>query len=135
MNHRAFIIVAFLLAASTAVADDSRKGGPRGPDIDQLAIVLEMDDYQKQEFERITTEHREAAKARREAMRESGERPDRETMKAAREAMRADLRAQLGTVLTAEQLVKLDALQEMHRDKRPGKNKRSRPADDDADES
>lgn len=119
MTYRNLVVIALTLIAGTALADGPRHGGHRGPDFDQLAIVLELDDYQKQEFERIVTEHRQAAMERREAHRASGERPDRETMQAMREQMHANLRTQLETVLTAEQLEKFDALKAMRGDRRP----------------
>lgn len=117
--HRQLIVIALTLIAGTALADGPRHGGMRGPDVDNLAIVLELDDYQKQEVERIMTGHHEAAKARREAHRAAGQRPDRETIVAEREQMQANLRAQLETVLSAEQLEKLDALRAMRGDRPP----------------
>lgn len=119
MTYRTLAIVALTLTAGTALADCPRQGGMRGPDTDNLAIVLELDDQQKQQFEQIMGEHRAAADARREAHRASGERPDRETIEATREQMRASLRAQLETVLSAEQLEKFDALRAMRGDRPP----------------
>lgn len=122
MNYRALFVIATVLAMGTAVA-----GGPHhqgGPNIERLAILLDLDDYQAQEVERIMTEHREAAEAKREEFRASGERPDRETIEAHREEMRASLRAELETVLTAEQLEKLDVLHEMRGDRRAHKQGR-----------
>ena len=99
MTYRTLAIVALTLATGTAFADCPRQGGMRGPDTDNLAIVLELDDQQKQQFEQIMSDHRAAAEARREAHRASGERPDRETIEATREQMRASLRAQLDDLL------------------------------------
>lgn len=119
MTYRTLAVVALTLIAGTALADGPRQGGMRGPDVDNLAIILELDDYQKQEFERIMTEHHQAAMERREAHRASGERPDRETMQAMREQMHSNLRTQLETVLSAEQLEKFDALKAMRGDRPP----------------
>ena len=128
MKYRALLIIASVLVAGTAVAAGPHaKGGPPGPDIDKLAILLDLNDGQKQELDRIFTEQREAVEAKREAFRASGERPDRETVEASREAMRASTRAQLETVLTPAQLEKLDVLHEMRGDRRehhPGKHRR-----------
>ena len=135
MTYRVLLIVAALLAMGTAAADHHDKGGMRGPNMDRLATVLELDDSQKSEVERIMTEHRAAAQAQREAFRASGERPDRETIEAHREAMRASLRADLEGVLTAEQLEKLDALHEMRdemRDTKREQRQRRQDADSDA---
>lgn len=124
MNYRELVVIALTLIAGTALADGPRHDGMRGPDMDNLAIVLELDDHQKQEFERTMTAHHEAARARREAHRASGQRPDRETMEAERQQMQAGLRAQLETFLSAEQLEKLDALRAMRGDRPPRGHKR-----------
>lgn len=123
MTYRTPLILALTLIAGTALADCPRQGGMRGPDVDNLAVVLELNDQQKQDFERIMSEHHAAAQARREAHRASGQRPDPETREATREQMQASLRAQLETVLSAEQLEKLDALQAMRGDRRPRHHK------------
>ena len=123
MTYRTLIVVTLTLIAGTALAEGPRPDGMRGPDLDKLAIVLELDDFQKQEFGRIMSEHHEAAMARREAYRASGERPDRETIEATREQMQASLRAQLETVLSAEQMEKLDALRAMRGERPPRHHK------------
>ena len=133
MTHRLALFVVLILAMGTAGADGMRHKGPQGPDMDNLAILLDLDDHQKQEVERIMTEHRAAAEARREAHRASGERPDRETMEAQREAMRAGLQSELATVLSPAQLEKLDALREMRRDRQPRRHERRDIASDVAD--
>ena len=117
MKNLALLIVAAMLAMGIAVADEPPH--PRGPNIEQLATLLDLDDYQAQELERIMTEHRAAAEAKRDAYRASGERPDRATVEADREQMRESLRAELSTVLTAEQLEKFDALHEMRGNRPP----------------
>lgn len=127
MTNRILVIVAALLAMGTAVADGPRHAG--GPDIEQLTTLLELDAYQAQEVERIMTAHREAAKARRDEFRAAGERPDRETVQAHRQEMRASLQAELATVLSADQLAKLDALHEMRGKRPPRGHKRRPPAD------
>lgn len=124
MNYRALVIVASLLAMGTATADDHAQGGKRGPDVDRLATALELDDTQKQEVERIIAEHRAIADAMREEIRASGERPDRAIIQAHREEMRTSFRAELATVLTAEQLDKLDAMREQRRESRPTRRHR-----------
>ncbi|MEJ2298765.1 MAG: hypothetical protein P8X94_09770 [Woeseiaceae bacterium] len=132
MTQRFALFAVLILAMGTAGADGLRHKGPDGPDIDSLAILLDLDDYQKQEVERIMTEHRAAAEARREAFRASGERPDPETIKAQREAMRANLQTELATVLSPEQLEKLDTLREMRRDRHPRKHRRHDVMTDDS---
>lgn len=127
MNYRTLVVVALTLVAGTALADGPRPGGMRGPDIDNLAIILELNDQQKQEVEKIMSAHHEAAMARREAHRAAGERPDRETIEAEREQMRADLHARLQTVLSAEQLEKLDAMRAMRGDRPPRHHKHHEP--------
>ena len=122
MTYRTLLIVAAVLAMGTAAADGPRR--PDGPNIERLAVLLDLDDYQAQEVDRIMSEHRQAAEAKREAHRASGERPDRETIRAEREQMREALRTELATVLSAEQLEKLDVLREMRGDRHPRRHPR-----------
>ncbi len=126
MNYRTLATIAFLFIMGTALAEGPRP--PGGPNIDQLTTLLDLDAYQAQEVERIMTEHREAAEAQREAFRTADERPDRETVQAQRKELKASLRSELETVLTADQLKKLDVLHEMRGKHHPRKNRSHPPA-------
>jgi len=96
-------------AAVTAGAQWGRRGGDRpGAALAQL----ELSDTQKEQLKAMRTEHREAM----QALRDSGERPDRETV----EALRAEQREDLAEILTEEQLAQLEEL----RDSRFGHGRR-----------
>ena len=124
MTYRTLVIVALTLIAGTALADGPRHGGMQGPNVDKLAIILDLNDQQKQEVEQIMTAHHEAAMARRDAHRASGQRPDPATIDAEREQMQANLHSQLANVLSAEQLEKFDAMRAMQGDRPPRHHKR-----------
>jgi hypothetical protein len=113
MNRFIPIVAVLGLASGIAVAQPPE--GPRGGalDIERLAILLDLDAYQKGEVERVLEEQRAARLAAREERAASGERPTREEMFAQREEARAALRSQLQNILTEQQLTKLDVLTEM----------------------
>jgi len=91
MKHSRFAVALLLASSAVAVAQSPPPGPPPrgGPPIEALAKELGLDDTQKAEVKRIFDEHR----AR----------------------MDTDLRQQLATVLTAEQLAKFDAIRKEHR--------------------
>ena len=69
-----------------------RRGG--GPDVERLAVVLDLSDEQKAQLETLFQEQR----AEREAIRE---------------AMREQMRTKMAGVLDEQQIAKLEALREM----------------------
>lgn len=98
------------LASSVALAEGPASAP--GPDMDRMALLLDLDDYQKTEVEKVLQEHHEQLRAEREAALASGERPSREEMKAKREQYQQELRTKLSGVLNETQLNKFDALTE-----------------------
>ena len=114
MNRLTPIIAVLGLAAGAASAQPP--GQPPGGrfDFDDLAILLDLDAYQKGEVERVFTEQREAQRAAREqrAAAEEAERPSREEMLALREQRREELFSKLQNTLTEQQLTKLKILLE-----------------------
>jgi hypothetical protein len=113
------VIAALGLAAGAANAQPP--GLPLGGrfDLDNLATLLDLDPYQKNEVERVMTEQREALRAERDARRGTstdapapGERPSRDEMFARREQTRAQLFDNLKNTLTEQQLAKLKILME-----------------------
>ena len=106
--------VVYAVAISTVVAGIAMAQPPgRAEHMDRMAILLDLDEYQKTEVQRIMQEQRETARAAREAMRESGERPSREERAARREQMREATMTQLQAVLRPEQITKFEVLREM----------------------
>jgi hypothetical protein len=118
MKRFTLLVAAVGLAAGAALAQPP-PGPPAGGrfDLDELAILLDLDAYQKGEVERVLGERRAAMQAEREAMRaareanaESGERPSRDEMRARREQNRDELFGKLQNTLTEQQLTKLKIL-------------------------
>lgn len=99
----------------TAALADAPARPDRGGHIDRLAVLLDMNDYQKTEVEKIFQDQREQMRAARQQARASGTRPSREDMRAAHQQARADLDARLASVLDSSQLNKLAVLKEMQR--------------------
>ncbi|RPI58132.1 MAG: hypothetical protein EHM50_11075 [Lysobacterales bacterium] len=115
MKRLNLVLAVFGLAAGAASAQ------PFGPppegrfDIDDLAILLDLDAYQKGELDRVLTEQREALRAERDrAPREqsaaSDERRSREDMRSRRDANREELLGKLRNTLTEQQITKLRIL-------------------------
>jgi hypothetical protein len=114
MRHLNTLIVCALLGATSASAQPPegppRHGGPG--DIDRLAVLLDLDAYQKDQVQRILNEQREQLQAQRKAHEESGERPSFEEMHAAREQAYNDTLTKLQSVLTELQITKFKLLTE-----------------------
>lgn len=88
-----------------------------GPDssqrMDRLALLLDLDAYQKTELEKVLKEQHEKMRSEREAARASGaSRPSREEMAAKRDQYKQELHTQLSGFLNETQLKKFDALHE-----------------------
>jgi hypothetical protein len=119
MNGIKYLIVVFGLAAGAASAQPPGPppGGPGGPGgIERLAVLLDLDAYQKGEVERVLKEQREAMIAAR-PQRDSGERPSFEEMRTRREALEQETLTKLQSVLTEQQITKFKLLAEG-----PGRN-------------
>jgi hypothetical protein len=87
-------------------------GGP--PDIERIAILLDLDPYQKGEVQRVLTTQREAMKAERQQHAASGDRqrPSFEEMQARRQQNEDAVVGQLKNVLSDTQITKLKVLME-----------------------
>ena len=107
-------LVAVLFATAGAALGQPPPGLPAGGpfDIERLAILLDLDAYQKNEVERVLQEQRDARIAAREQLAESGERPAPEELHAQREQSREALFSQLQNTLTELQITKLKILME-----------------------
>ena len=118
--------VIYAIALSTVVTGIAMAQPPeRAEHMDRMAVLLDLDEYQKTEVQRILQEQRETAQAAREATRESGQRPTREERAAQREQMRDATMTQLQAVLRPEQITKFEVLTEMARDRgRGGRGRR-----------
>jgi hypothetical protein len=113
-------VIALTAAAAVNAQPPGPFGGPRF-DMDDLAVLLDLDTYQKGEVARILKEQREAMRATRERVMDSDERPSREQIEAMREQNRAALISKLQAVLTEPQITKFKVLAERPRGRRgPG---------------
>jgi hypothetical protein len=99
-----------LLLAGTVSAQPPGPPPRGGFDIERMAVLLDLDDYQKTEVERILNEQRDARAAMRQQRADGGERPSREEMEAHRSQMRDGMLMQLQSVLNQTQLEKFEAL-------------------------
>lgn len=103
------------LTSSVALAQTPAPAAP-GPDanrMDRMALLLDLDSYQKTEVEKILKSHHEKMRGEFEAARASGAtRPSRDEMEAKREASQQELRTQLSGVLNETQMKKFEALHE-----------------------
>lgn len=122
---QATVLALAWLASSVALAQAPATSTP-GPDakrMDRMALLLDLDAYQKTEVEKILKEHHEQMRAEHEAMRASGTRPSREEMQAKREQSKTELHTKLSGVLNETQLQKFEALREGHGPRRFGGRK------------
>lgn len=114
MRHVVTFMVCALLGATSALAQPS--GPPRhfgeAGDIERLAVLLDLDAYQKDQVERILNEQREQLQAQRKAHEETGERPLFEEIQAVREQAYNDTLTKLQSVLTELQMTKFKLLTE-----------------------
>jgi hypothetical protein len=106
-----FLILPFVAAAAVAQPPGPRPGGPM--DIERLAILLDLDAYQKNEVERVLKEQRDATLAAREARAAEGaESLSFDDMRARRAALEQETLTKLSAVLTEPQMTKFKVLTE-----------------------
>jgi len=104
--------VAFAADTPTATTTTPPARVAPGPNMDRLALLLDLDAYQKTEVEKILKEQHEQMRADFDAARASGTRPSRDEMKAKREQSKQELHTKLSSVLNETQLRKFEALHE-----------------------
>ncbi|HMN44386.1 MAG TPA: hypothetical protein PKE27_07435 [Povalibacter sp.] len=116
MKTRITITAIALLAAGNAMAQPPGPppGGRGGPDIDRMAILLDLDEGQKAAVRQVFDEQREQRKAEfdkaREKAGDSQARPTREQMRAKHEQMKQQTIEKLRPILSDTQLTKFEAL-------------------------
>lgn len=123
------VLIALAALASGTVLAAGPDMQARGPDMDKLALLLDLDEHQKGEVQKVLEAQREQIRAAREQARATGERPTREEMRAKHEELRQDTRTKLGAILNEQQMKKFDALAEYRRGRHSGRH----PAHDKAD--
>jgi len=114
MKTRVPLFALAWLTSSVALAQAPATEAPaQGAErMDRMALLLDLDAYQKTEVEKILKEHHEQMRSEHEAARASGTRPTREEMQAKREQAQQELHTKLSGVLNETQLKKFDALRE-----------------------
>ena len=110
MKSRVALIAAAMLASAVALAH--AHDGPAGPDMDRMAILLELNDSQKAEVQKIFDEQHEKLKAAHDQAHASGTKPTREERARFHDEMKQDMTTKLQAVLSADQMKKFEALRE-----------------------
>jgi protein CpxP len=108
MKLRVALIAAAMLASAVALAHPDH--GPAGPDMDRMATLLDLNDSQKAEVQKIFDEQHEKLKAVHEQADSSGTKPTREERAKFHEEMKQDMTTKLQAVLSPEQMKKFEAL-------------------------
>jgi Spy/CpxP family protein refolding chaperone len=97
-----------MLASAVALAQAHE--GPRGPDMDRMAVLLDLNDSQKAEVQKIFEEQHEKLKAAHDQQRSAGTKPTHEERSKFHEEMKQDMTTKLQGVLSADQMKKFEAL-------------------------
>lgn len=109
MKFRVALIAAAMLASSVALAHEGHNGPP-GPDLDRMAILLDLSADQKTQVQQIFQEQHDKMKAVHDQAQSSGTKPSREERQKFHEEMKQDINTRLQAVLSADQMKKFDAL-------------------------
>jgi periplasmic protein CpxP/Spy len=113
MKSRVALIAVAMLASTVALAQHHH--GPRGPDMDRMAVLLDLNDDQKAQVQEIFTEQHEKMKAAHDQAHSAGAKPSREQRQKFHEEMKADTTTKLQAVLSADQMKKFAALMDHQR--------------------
>jgi hypothetical protein len=109
---RTVSVAALCLTAAIAFAQGTAPSHQRGPDMERMTLLLDLDAGQKVAVQKVLTEQREQMMALRNQARGSSERPSREQMKSQFEKTRQDTVEKLRPILSDLQLKKFEALTE-----------------------
>jgi Spy/CpxP family protein refolding chaperone len=112
MKSRVALIAAALLASAVAFAHPGE--GRRGPDMDRMAVLLDLNDSQKDQVKKILDEQHQKLDAVHEQQRSAGTKPTREERAKFHEELKQDTLAKLQGVLSADQIRKFEVLTERH---------------------
>jgi Spy/CpxP family protein refolding chaperone len=108
MKSRVALIAAAMLASALALAHPDH--GPPGPDMDRMATLLDLNDSQKAEVQKIFNEQHEKMKAQFDQQRSAGTKPTREERARFHDEMKQEMNTKLQAVLSPEQMKKFEAL-------------------------
>ena len=117
MKSRVALIAAALLASAVALAGPHE--GQRGPDMDRMAVLLDLNDSQKAEVQKVLSEQHDKVKAAHDQAHAAGTKPSREERQKFHEELKQDTVTKLQGVLSADQIKKFEVLMDRprgHRD-------------------
>ena len=117
MKSRVALIAAALFASAVALAGPHE--GQRGPDMDRMAVLLDLNDSQKAEVQKVLSEQHDKLKAVHEQQHAAGTKPTREERQKFHEELKQDTVTKLQGVLSADQIKKFEVLMDHprgHRD-------------------
>jgi Spy/CpxP family protein refolding chaperone len=109
MKTRTLILAAAWLFSGLVYADPPPHSH-RGPDMDRIALLLDLDDYQKSEVQKVLEAQHEQMHVTMEQERSGGQHPSREEMQARHEQLQKDTLDKLSSILNEQQLKKFAAL-------------------------
>lgn len=113
MKTRITLAAIALLAVGSAVAEPpGPPHGHRGPDIERLAVLLDLDEGQKVAVKQVLDEQFAQRAAAKQQARDSQTRPSREEWQAQREQAQKETLEKLRGILSDQQLTKFQALTE-----------------------
>jgi hypothetical protein len=116
MQVRTLVLAAAWLFSGLVYADQQpqTQAQPqhRGPDMDRLALLLDLNDQQKTQVQQVLNEQHEQMHATMEQEHASGQKPSRDEMRARHEQLQKDTMDKLSSILDAQQLKKFQALTE-----------------------
>lgn len=108
MKTRVALIAAAMLASAVALAHPH--GRHTGQDMERMAVLLDLNDAQKAEVQKVLDEQHEKLRAVHEERRSAGTSPTREDRVKFHEQLKQDTLAKLQSVLSPEQLKKFEVL-------------------------
>jgi hypothetical protein len=129
MKIRLLSAAAMLCLASGLALAQQPPHGPPGRNIEDLAVLLDLNDGQKAAVDQVLQGEREEMFAARKAAKDSGTRPSFEEMHAKHAAMQKETLAKLRPILNDSQMKKFQILSEHPAGpprgfgKRPGRQK------------
>jgi hypothetical protein len=108
MRIRTVLFAAAWLFSGPVHADPPHQH--KGPDMDRIALLLDLDEQQKSEVQKVLESQHEQVRATIEQERAAGEHPSHEEIRARHEKLKQDTLDKLSGVLNDQQLKKFVAL-------------------------
>lgn len=115
MKARVALVAMAVLAASAAFAHERH----HGPDMERMAVLLDLNDTQKVEVEKILREQHERVRTLHQERRSAGAQPTREERMKVHQELKQETLGKLQSVLTPEQIKKFEVLTERPHRRQP----------------